>query len=52
MKKNSYSKKIRTRVKIQNFDFLGGNWSVLNKMLKERLKGSNDWTEFPAEMEK
>lgn len=51
MKMNSYSQTNRTRVEIQNFDFLVGKWSVLNKRLKERLKGSNEWTEFPAEME-
>lgn len=51
MKMNSYSQTNRTRVEIQNVDFLVGKWSVLNKRLKERLKGSNEWTEFPAEME-
>lgn len=31
-----------------DFDFLHGNWKVQNRMLKERLKGSNEWYEFAA----
>jgi len=38
-------------IAITNFDFLVGKWSVLNKRLKERLKGCNEWVEFTAEME-
>ena len=38
-------------IKIKNFDFLIGKWNVLNKRLKERLINSNEWIEFPAEME-
>lgn len=38
-------------IEIQNFDFLIGKWTVLNKRLKERLKNSIEWTEFSAEME-
>jgi hypothetical protein len=29
-----------------DFDFLFGKWKVLNRKLKERLKGSNVWDEF------
>ncbi|MBK8501351.1 MAG: hypothetical protein IPL46_03600 [Saprospiraceae bacterium] len=38
-------------IEIQNFDFLIGKWTVLNRRLKERLKNSIEWIEFPAEME-
>ena len=38
-------------IEIKNFDFLIGKWSVLNKRLKERLRNSNNWEEFDAEME-
>nr|WP_321236849.1 hypothetical protein [uncultured Psychroserpens sp.] len=38
-------------VKIQDFNFLIGKWTVLNKKLKERLANSNEWIEFHAEME-
>ncbi|PTL98691.1 MAG: DUF1579 domain-containing protein [Candidatus Arcticimaribacter sp.] len=38
-------------IKIQNFSFLIGKWSVLNRRLKECLKNCNEWTEFQAEME-
>ena len=38
-------------IEIQDFSFLIGKWSVLNKRLKERLKNCNEWTEFQAEME-
>ena len=38
-------------IAIQNFDFLIGNWNVLNKRLKERLNNCTEWTEFSAEME-
>ena len=48
---NSYSQKHQTIVEIQNFDFLIGKWSIVNKRLKERIKNSNEWIEFPAQME-
>ena len=38
-------------IEIQDFSFLIGKWSVLNRRLKERLKNCNEWTEFQAEME-
>ena len=38
-------------IEIQNFAFLIGKWTVINKRLKERLKNSIEWIEFPAEME-
>ena len=38
-------------IAIHNFDFLIGEWSVLNRRLKERLNGCNEWIEFTAEME-
>lgn len=31
-----------------DFDFLVGNWNVLNRRLTKRLVGSNDWLEFTA----
>lgn len=36
---------------IDNFDFLIGKWSVLNKRLNERLVQCTEWTTFQAEME-
>lgn len=38
-------------IEINNFDFLVGKWSVLNRRLKERLVGCEDWEEFTGEME-
>ncbi len=38
-------------IKIQNFDFLIGKWKVVNKRLKERLQGCDEWIEFQANME-
>jgi thiol-disulfide isomerase/thioredoxin len=32
----------------RDFDFLHGSWKVQNRMLKERLRGSNEWREFEA----
>jgi hypothetical protein len=29
-----------------DFDFLFGTWSVLNRRLKARLRGSTEWEEF------
>lgn len=34
----------------KDFDFLVGKWKVQNKMLKERLNNSNDWSEFESEL--
>ncbi len=48
---NSYSQKNQTMVEIQNFDFLIGKWSIVNKKLKERLQNSDEWIEFPAQLE-
>jgi hypothetical protein len=31
-----------------DFDFLHGTWHVDNRMLRERLAGSDDWDEFTA----
>ena len=33
-----------------DFDFLFGDWSVLNRRLRRRLVGSGEWEEFAAEM--
>ncbi len=38
-------------INIQNFDFLIGKWSVLNRRLKDRLTNCDEWIEFQAEME-
>ena len=38
-------------IKVQDFNFLIGKWSVLNRRLKERLTGCEEWIEFQAEME-
>ena len=38
-------------IEIHDFNFLLGKWTVLNRRLKERLKSSNEWVEFQAEME-
>ena len=35
----------------RDFDFLLGRWTVRNRRLKERLKGSNSWEEFDATLE-
>ena len=32
-----------------DFDFLMGTWKVHHRMLKDRLKGSEDWIEFEGE---
>ncbi len=48
---NAYSQTNQDMIDIQNFDFLIGKWNVLNKRLKERLNNSNEWIEFPAQME-
>ena len=31
-----------------DFDFITGNWKIVNKRLKKRLDNNNDWTEFEA----
>ena len=33
----------------EDFDFLFGSWTVHNRFLRERLRGSSDWTEFDAD---
>lgn len=38
-------------IEVNNFDFLVGKWSVLNRRLKERLTNCDEWIEFHAEME-
>jgi hypothetical protein len=38
-------------IDIQNFNFLIGKWSVLNRKLKNRLTNCDEWIEFQAEME-
>ncbi|HLJ86697.1 MAG TPA: hypothetical protein VKZ53_07725 [Candidatus Angelobacter sp.] len=35
----------------RDFDFLHGSWSVHNRYLAERLKGSGQWIEFSARSE-
>lgn len=46
-----YSQHTETMIKLTDFDFLPGHWTVENKKLKERLKNSNEWIEFPATLE-
>ncbi|MEU4402841.1 hypothetical protein ACIQH6_24075 [Micromonospora orduensis] len=31
-----------------DFDFLVGTWNVVNRRLRERLVGSDEWEEFPG----
>ena len=38
-------------IHIDNFDFLVGKWKVINRRLKERLQGNDEWIEFEAHME-
>ena len=33
---------------VHDFDFLIGSWNVLNRRLKKRFIGNNEWDEFPA----
>jgi hypothetical protein len=33
---------------VHDFDFLVGHWNVHNRRLTTRLRGANDWKEFPA----
>jgi hypothetical protein len=35
---------------VHDFDFLAGNWQVLNRRLRQRGSGSGEWDEFPATM--
>src|ERR1700759_691273 len=32
----------------RDFDFLMGDWTIHNRYLRERLKGSTDWVEFES----
>jgi len=41
----------KPKIAINDFNFLVGKWKVLNRRLKERLKGCEEWVEFEAEME-
>lgn len=34
----------------KDFDFLEGKWKVHNRMLKERLNNTNEWSEFESEL--
>lgn len=34
-----------------DFDFIIGKWDIVNRRLKERLAGSNEWIEFSATYE-
>jgi hypothetical protein len=34
-----------------DFDFLFGSWNIRNRMLKGRLQGATEWTEFDARSE-
>jgi len=36
------------RMSNHDFDFLFGNWKVLNRRLKEPLAGNSEWLEFEA----
>ena len=36
---------------VSDFDFLVGKWNVLNKRLKDRLSGSEEWIEFTGTLE-
>lgn len=47
----SFSQSDHTMLEIKDFKFLIGKWTIANKKLNERLKNSDDWTEFPAYME-
>jgi hypothetical protein len=35
----------------RDFDFLFGRWTVKHRKLRERLKGSTEWFEFPGSLE-
>jgi hypothetical protein len=39
------------RASKHDFDFLFGTWKVHNRYLKDRLRGSTEWTEFEATCE-
>ena len=35
---------------VSDFDFLAGDWTVVNRRLRQRWVGSNDWDEFSGTM--
>jgi hypothetical protein len=39
---------IRMLPRMHDFDFLHGRWRVINRRLKDRLVGSDDWEEFES----
>ena len=39
---------MQARGTAHDFDFLFGRWNVLNRCLRERLAGSDEWEEFAA----
>lgn len=47
--------KLQEQVQVQDgrtdFDFLIGTWDSRQRRLRERLKGSTSWEEFPARLE-
>ena len=47
--------KLSEKVQVQDgradFDFLIGSWTSRQRRLRERLKGSDSWEEFPASLE-
>jgi hypothetical protein len=40
-----------TEATARDFDFWIGRWRVHNRVLRERLAGSDEWDEFPATVE-
>jgi hypothetical protein len=38
----------KQRFDVHDFDFLAGEWNVVNRRLKQRGVGSTEWFEFPA----